>query len=215
MRKFSELLGGLCRSGFVIEDEQSPWSGRQLYELSCITCHGQNLQGVKNQGPSLVGVGAAAAYFQVSTGRMPAKALDAEQPEAPRKLNPAETRAVAAYIQSLGGGPTVPTPAEVQTSGADLALGQQLFTADCAQCHNFDGAGGALTYGKYAPALTNATTLPSAARAIARTSVVDWSTSDRPAMPKLAAPCRIGRGKPARLANSGSECSGLRSPHRR
>jgi len=36
-------------------------------------------------------------------------------------------------------------------------LGQALFTADCAQCHNFDGAGGALTDGKYAPALTQAT----------------------------------------------------------
>ena len=36
-------------------------------------------------------------------------------------------------------------------------MGQQLFIANCAQCHNFVGAGGALTYGKYAPALTDAT----------------------------------------------------------
>ena len=45
----------------------------------------------------------------------------------------------------------------VSTAGANIALGQELFTADCAQCHNFDGAGGALTYGKYAPALTAST----------------------------------------------------------
>ena len=45
----------------------------------------------------------------------------------------------------------------VSTAGANVALGQELFTADCAQCHNFDGAGGALTYGKYAPALTAST----------------------------------------------------------
>ena len=35
--------------------------------------------------------------------------------------------------------------------------GQQLFIADCAQCHNFVGAGGALTYGKFAPPLTQST----------------------------------------------------------
>jgi ubiquinol-cytochrome c reductase cytochrome c subunit len=130
--------------------------GQQIFNQTCSSCHGLQAQGT-SVAPSLIGVGSAAVDFQVSTGRMPAKALDAEQPEAPRKLTVAQTRAVAAFIQSLGGGPTVPTPAEVNTSGADLALGQELFTADCAQCHNFDGAGGALTYGKYAPALTNAT----------------------------------------------------------
>jgi ubiquinol-cytochrome c reductase cytochrome c subunit len=45
----------------------------------------------------------------------------------------------------------------VSTTGANTGLGQQLFNADCAQCHNFDGAGGALTYGKSAPALTEST----------------------------------------------------------
>ena len=130
--------------------------GQQIFNQTCSSCHGLQAQGT-SAAPSLIGVGSAAVDFQVSTGRMPAKALDAEQPGAPRKLDAKETHAVAAYIQSLGGGPTIPTPAEVSTSGADLALGQQLFTANCAQCHNFDGAGGALTYGKYAPALTNAT----------------------------------------------------------
>src|ERR1700754_1804270 len=32
-------------------------------------------------------------------------------------------------------------------------------------------------------------------------------------MPYVHKPCRIGRGNPAAAANSGSECSGLRSPH--
>ena len=130
--------------------------GQQIFNQDCATCHGFQAVGTA-AAPSLIGVGAAAVDFQVSTGRMPAKALDAEMPEAPRKLDATQTRAVAAYIESLAGGPPIPTPAMVSTSGADVALGQQLFTADCAQCHNFDGAGGALTYGKYAPALTNAT----------------------------------------------------------
>ena len=46
-------------------------TGQQLYETSCVTCHGINLQGVADRGPSLIGVGEAAVYFQVSTGRMP------------------------------------------------------------------------------------------------------------------------------------------------
>jgi ubiquinol-cytochrome c reductase cytochrome c subunit len=130
--------------------------GQQIFSQTCATCHGLQAQGTA-VAPSLIGVGSAAVDFQVSTGRMPAKSLDAENDRRPRQLNVAETHAVAAYIQSLAGGPAIPTPAEVGTSGANIALGQELFTADCAQCHNFDGAGGALTYGKYAPALTEAT----------------------------------------------------------
>jgi ubiquinol-cytochrome c reductase cytochrome c subunit len=130
--------------------------GQQIFEVTCATCHGMEAQGT-SVAPSLIGVGAAAVDFQVSTGRMPLRELGPEASEKPRQLDPAQTRAVAAYIESLAGGPAIPTPAMVSTSGADLALGSELFTADCAQCHNFDGAGGALTYGKYAPALSNAT----------------------------------------------------------
>ena len=127
--------------------------GQQIFDLTCATCHGLQAQGTA-AAPSLIGVGSAAVYFQTSTGRMPAKAPDAENDRKPTQLNPLQIRQVGAYIQSLGGGPEIPTPAMVSTNGADIALGQALFTADCAQCHNFDGAGGALTYGKYAPALT-------------------------------------------------------------
>jgi quinol---cytochrome-c reductase cytochrome c subunit len=130
--------------------------GQQIFQQTCATCHGLQAQGT-SVAPSLIGVGAAAVYFQVSTGRMPLREPGAEADRKPPQLNDAQTRAVAAYIQSLGGGPPIPTAAQVSTAGADLALGQELFTANCAQCHNFDGAGGALTYGKYAPALTAST----------------------------------------------------------
>ena len=57
-------------------------------------------------------------------------------------------------IASLGGGPAIPTPAQVSTRARTRARRQELFIARTApQCHNFVGAGGALTYGKYAPAL--------------------------------------------------------------
>jgi ubiquinol-cytochrome c reductase cytochrome c subunit len=130
--------------------------GRNLFIEECATCHGLYAQGT-TEAPSLVGVGAAAVNFQVTTGRMPAAELGAENDRKPPRLNAAQTAAIAAYIQSLGGGPTVPSAAQVSTAGANIGLGQQLFVADCAACHNFVGAGGALTDGKFAPALTKST----------------------------------------------------------
>jgi ubiquinol-cytochrome c reductase cytochrome c subunit len=130
--------------------------GRQIFEASCASCHGVFAEGGP-QAPTLIGVGAAAVDFQVSTGRMPAAELGSENPRKPPVLNRKQTLAVAAFIGSLGGGPAIPSAAQVSTSGANVGVGQQLFVADCAQCHNFVGAGGALTYGKFAPALTQAT----------------------------------------------------------
>jgi len=131
--------------------------GRNLFVTACATCHGDFAQGVDGVAPSLIGVGSAAVDFQVSTGRMPAKEPTAEQPRKPVSFNPQQIRALAAYIASLAGGPAIPSAADVSPRGANTGLGQQLFVADCAQCHNFVGAGGALTYGKYAPPLTTST----------------------------------------------------------
>jgi quinol---cytochrome-c reductase cytochrome c subunit len=130
--------------------------GRQIFVSNCSSCHGLDAQGTST-APSLIGVGAAAVDFQVSTGRMPAKEIEAEMPRKPPVLNTEQTHAVAAYIQSLGGGPAIPSPEQVSTQGAEAGLGQELFTENCSQCHNFVGAGGALTYGKYAPSLTQST----------------------------------------------------------
>ena len=53
--------------------------GQELYnENACISCHGSNLQGVEDRGPSLIGVGDAAVYFQVSSGRMPLARQEAQ-----------------------------------------------------------------------------------------------------------------------------------------
>jgi len=131
--------------------------GRAIFVQTCASCHGDFAQGVPNVGPPLIGVGAAAVDFQVSTGRMPAKEPVAQQPNKPVTFTPHQIHALAAYIASLGGGPAVPSAAQVNPAGANAGLGQQLFVASCAQCHNFVGAGGALTQGKYAPALTKST----------------------------------------------------------
>jgi ubiquinol-cytochrome c reductase cytochrome c subunit len=131
--------------------------GKTIFLQECASCHGDFAQGVAGVAPSLIGVGSAAVDFQVSTGRMPAKEPAAEQPRKPVTFTPQQINALAAYIASLGGGPAIPAAAQVSPKGANAGLGQQLFVADCAQCHNFVGAGGALTYGKYAPPLTKST----------------------------------------------------------
>lgn len=130
--------------------------GKAVFLQECSSCHGDFAQGTST-GPSLIGVGAAAVDFQVSTGRMPCKELEAECTRKPVTLTTQQIHALAAYIASLGGGPPIPSAAQVSQAGANPGFGQQLFVADCAQCHNFVGAGGALTYGKYAPPLTQST----------------------------------------------------------
>jgi ubiquinol-cytochrome c reductase cytochrome c subunit len=130
--------------------------GKDLFAVSCATCHGEDAQG-SSVAPSLVGAGAAAVDFQVGTGRMPLKETDAEAPRKPPVFTQSQIYAIAAYVASLGGGPAIPSDQEVSTAGANTGLGQSLFNANCAQCHNYSGAGGALTSGKYAPPLTQAT----------------------------------------------------------
>jgi ubiquinol-cytochrome c reductase cytochrome c subunit len=131
-------------------------AGHQLFETSCVTCHGANLQGITNRGPSLIGVGAAATYFQVSTGRMPATGQSAEEYRKTSKFTEAETEALSAYVQSIGGGPTIPS-GSLRVSSDQIADGGQLFRLNCASCHGSTGKGAPLSAGKTAPGLNDAT----------------------------------------------------------
>ena len=123
--------------------------GRALYLTGCSTCHGLNLEGGAG-GPSLIGVGASAVIFQVESGRMPLAAGIQQAPRKRPKYSVEEIDQMAAYIQARGGGPQLP---EGSLIDGDLAEGGELFRTNCSSCHNAGGAGGALTYGKYAPAL--------------------------------------------------------------
>ncbi len=123
--------------------------GRQLYLQGCSTCHGLNNAGGAG-GPSLIGVGASSVIFQVGSGRMPLARGAAQAVRKPVKYDRTQIEQLAAYVQSLGGGPTLPAG---PLSDGDLALGGDLFRTNCSSCHNFAGSGGALTRSKYAPAL--------------------------------------------------------------
>lgn len=144
----------------VADESQSALlrTGQQLYDTACITCHGANLQGVNGRGPSLIGVGEAAVYFQVSSGRMPMMRNEAQAVRKAAFFDEGQVDALGAYVQSMGGGPLVPRDANGQISeqsliGGNVARGGDLFRLNCASCHNFTGRGGALSSGKYAPGL--------------------------------------------------------------
>jgi ubiquinol-cytochrome c reductase cytochrome c subunit len=133
-------------------------TGKQLFDTSCITCHGANLQGVPDRGPSLIGVGEAAVYFQVGTGRMPAMRGEAQAHRKDPIFDESQVDALGAYVQANGGGPVVERNADGSIEmkslrGDDLGRGGDLFRLNCASCHNFTGKGGALSSGKFAPDL--------------------------------------------------------------
>ena len=64
-----------------------------------------------------------------------------------------EIAALAAYVDSLGAGPAIPTEEQISTEGTNLALGGELFRTNCSQCHGVSGKGGALSEGRWAPSL--------------------------------------------------------------
>jgi ubiquinol-cytochrome c reductase cytochrome c subunit len=139
------------------EDPAVVRQGEQIFNNTCITCHGPNLEGVKGRGPSLVGIGEASVYFQTATGRMPAVMQGAQAEKKPPVLSPEEVDAVAAYVAANGGGPAMPAEQGKELRGDNPARGGQLFRLNCASCHNFTGRGGALSSGKRAPELDTAT----------------------------------------------------------
>jgi ubiquinol-cytochrome c reductase cytochrome c subunit len=125
--------------------------GAALFRAGCAYCHGDDGRGYPGRGPSLRGVGAAAADFYLSTGRMPLSQPD----DPPVRNEPAydaqERRALVAFVASFGG-PPVPA---VDPRAGSLREGMQAFADRCAGCHAMTGRGGVVP-GAVAPALQQA-----------------------------------------------------------
>lgn len=131
--------------------------GKKLFQANCATCHGLDLQG-SLEGPALYGVGELSVHFQMSTGRMPLQMQGPQAPQKPVQFTDEQIAAIGAYVQSTSPGPSFPADTVLDGEG-DVAHGGELFRINCAMCHNVAGAGGALTEGKYAPALHTTTPL--------------------------------------------------------
>jgi ubiquinol-cytochrome c reductase cytochrome c subunit len=152
------LYAGFAPAGKSSADETMTTSvqeGKELFAVGCSSCHGLNGEGA-SQGPSLVGVGAAAVDFQVGTGRMPMARPGPQAPRKPNTYTEEEIAQLAAFVASLGPGPEVPQPEVYSPDGLsdeEIAIGGELFRTNCSACHNVSGLGGALPNGKYAPSL--------------------------------------------------------------
>lgn len=136
-----------------------------LYREGCASCHGTDGRGVRApsgdvRGPSLENAGEASAYYYLSTGRMPQTSSEEQPKRKPPAYNGAEIEALTAYVASLGDGPELP---ELDLAQADRAQGGQVFRLNCQACHSAAGSGGALSYGRAAPSLHDATPLEVAA----------------------------------------------------
>ena len=136
-------------------DAQQIAEGKALYQTACITCHGANLQGVVDRGPSLVGVGQAATYFQVITGRMPAVENGAQIQRKEPVFDANQTDQLAAYIQANGGGPEIPQ-GDLRAP-EQISRGGELYRLNCAACHVASGSGAAIGGGRDAPTLMEST----------------------------------------------------------
>jgi ubiquinol-cytochrome c reductase cytochrome c subunit len=126
-------------------------AGRELFLRNCAWCHGQDGAG-SQYGPSLVGVGAASADFQLSTGRMPLESERADPERGPPAFSPAEIDALVRYVGSLGDGPPVP-----RLGPGDPSAGRELYLLNCASCHASTGTGAVLPGGRAAPDVFAAT----------------------------------------------------------
>ena len=151
--------GGPTQSGDIIgASGLSPAAtqGETLFVEACSSCHGLDATGTA-RAPTLTGLGPAAVDFWVRTGRMPLALPESQAARKPPVFDATQARDIAEYVASLApGGVGIPS---VSLSNTNLAQGGELFRLDCATCHSFVGAGGALSYGAYAPALNPDTPL--------------------------------------------------------
>jgi ubiquinol-cytochrome c reductase cytochrome c subunit len=147
-------------------------AGQQLFEAHCQSCHGASGEGGQTSAPPLVNVGAAAADFYLTTGRMPLN-NPSNQPLRHRPyFDDTQIRQLVAYVNALPQitgtnqyGPTIPTvgpmcatptPDPNNPGCVTLSQGQRAYALNCAQCHHASGAGGILSKGNVVPSLHNA-----------------------------------------------------------
>jgi ubiquinol-cytochrome c reductase cytochrome c subunit len=87
---------------------------------------------------------------------MPAPNQGAYENRKPAKFNEKQTEQLAAYVESVGGGPAVPT-GNLRADSKQIGDGGSLFRINCASCHGTTFRGAPLSAGKIAPGLYDAT----------------------------------------------------------
>jgi ubiquinol-cytochrome c reductase cytochrome c subunit len=147
----------------IVEGEPAPdaevvEAGRALFQTGCSSCHGPQGEGVADidgdiRGPAIANSGSAAAFYYLTTGRMPLANPRAQPIRKPPAYDDDQITALIAFVDSLGVGPDIPDIDIEGIEGEELAAGGSLFRSNCAPCHSAAGVGGALSYGRAAPSL--------------------------------------------------------------
>ncbi|HUB73569.1 MAG TPA: c-type cytochrome [Solirubrobacteraceae bacterium] len=132
--------------------------GHELFEANCASCHGGLGQGISHPrpgagdisgaAPSLHGVGAEAADFYLRTGFMPLSNIHAEPSNRRVPFTNKQVEAITDFVASLGAGPAIPHP---KPRAGALNSGFELFTEDCAGCHQSLARGGFVTGARVPP----------------------------------------------------------------
>ncbi len=167
--------GGVAhgQSDLVSTNPADITAGELLFQAHCQSCHGYEGEGGQTSAPALTDVGAAAADFYLSTGRMPLNNPGNEALRHHPYFNTVEIRQLVAYVNALPEitgtnvyGPTIPTVAPLCTTDTPpnpnptgcvtLSEGQRAYSLNCAQCHQAAGSGGMLSKGNVVPTLHNA-----------------------------------------------------------
>ena len=116
-------------------------------------CHGPE-GGGSPRGQSLREISPAEADYAMTTGRMPIAEPGDERRRRPVKYKREEIDAILEHMRTfLAPEPEIP---KVDVNAGKLSEGLELFAAECASCHQWAGAGGALL-GREAPSLHQAT----------------------------------------------------------
>jgi ubiquinol-cytochrome c reductase cytochrome c subunit len=148
-------------------------AGELLYQAHCQSCHGYEGQGGQPGAPALVSVGAAAADFYLTTGRMPLNSPGNEPLRHHPYFDQSQIDQLVAYINALPSitgtsqtGPTIPSVAPLcstavapnpnPTGCVTLSEGDEAFAINCAQCHQAAGSGAMLSKGTVVPSLHDA-----------------------------------------------------------
>ena len=132
--------------------------GSELFAANCASCHGIAGSGITHArpgagdisglGPALHHVGAQAADFYLRTGLMPLDNPHHEPSDDRVLFSDKEIRSLIKYVASFGRGPGIPSP---KPQRGNLSEGDQLFTSDCAGCHQEDARGGFVTGARVPP----------------------------------------------------------------
>lgn len=85
---------------------------------------------------------------------MPLEVPEAQTRRGPPQFDDEEIRAIVDHVSTLGNGPAIPN---VETSGANLTTGGELFRLNCAACHVASGSGAIIGGGRQAPSLMSST----------------------------------------------------------